>query len=68
MHTFCTLSPVPRFKRWLLAQINQVISENLQNRTVDGLLLGQEVEALRTVGEGKDAVVALKVGRICVNG
>ncbi|KAJ3043521.1 hypothetical protein HDV00_004910 [Rhizophlyctis rosea] len=60
VQTFCTLSPVPRFKRWLIAQINQVISENVQSRTVDGLLLAEEVEALRKVGRSENAVVVLK--------
>ncbi|KAJ3410762.1 hypothetical protein HDV05_003264 [Chytridiales sp. JEL 0842] len=57
--TFCTLSPIPGFRKWLDTQFNQCINQTTQ----DELLLKSETDVLRRFADGKggkDAVLVLK--------
>ncbi|TPX61419.1 malonyl-CoA decarboxylase [Spizellomyces sp. 'palustris'] len=56
--TFCTLSPIPRFRQWLETRLN---SGNLPSG--EPLLLGEEVEALKDLmghGAAEDGILILK--------
>jgi malonyl-CoA decarboxylase len=58
VETFCTLSPIPGFRKWLDTQFNQ----NLSQSTKHELLLPSEVDGLRKCSETdqEDAILILK--------
>lgn len=60
--TFCTLSPIPKFRNWLETTLNQGPEGN------ESLLLDEEVEALRNLQtEGAHPVEVLRVSGKCVD-